>query len=399
MELALDNSSISIGLGENPKKMLDKTYEHLVDHVVPNHRNQYRPHMLSHRALMLYGMLLLSVKVAVISIGVIGPLETAYSSAITTDNVFNLTNASRQSEKLSPLFWNDKLASAAQAKADDMLAKGYFSHNSPDGKLPWDFIVSTGYNYITAGENLAEGFKQAEATETAWMNSPGHRANIMNKNFEQIGVGISEGKYQGHNTIFVVQMFGTPMDRPVKVLEQPTQVVTALTEQASTQVAQPKLEILSHRVLPSGTGVVVTVKTSSSAVGVSAVFGDSAVFLDPKEGNVWEALIPASKLREKNMLIKAWDMRGQNVQQFAAAFASDIQSNYNALGIVKGDSVKLFGYEFNPKASESKFYAILIAVLLSSLVLAIGLKRHVQHISLIANTSLVIILAVLFSIA
>src|SRR4029078_3041745 len=125
------------------------------------------------------------------------------------------TNTSRNSYGLSTLTYNDELAKAAQTKANDMLAKGYFAHNTPDGKTPWDFIQAQHYNYIMAGENLAVNFTEAENVEDAWMNSPGHKANILNKNCEEIGIGISQGNFQGHNAIFVVQMFGTPVEQKI----------------------------------------------------------------------------------------------------------------------------------------------------------------------------------------
>src|SRR6185369_1735151 len=103
------------------------------------------------------------------------------------------------------------LAQAAQAKADDMVAKQYFSHTSPDGRSPWDFISAAGYKYQAAGENLAVNYQQAEEVETAWLNSPGHRANLLNPVFKEIGIGVASGNFQGNNVTFVVQEFGTPV--------------------------------------------------------------------------------------------------------------------------------------------------------------------------------------------
>ncbi len=184
---------------------------HVVDTVLPNHRNNFRPHALRHRSLALISLLMLSVKIVTIAVVTFGPVLPALSSAITQANVAALTNQSRAANNLSGLTYNSKLEAAAQSKANDMLAKQYFSHVTPDNKQPWDFISAQGYAYQGAGENLGVGFNEAESLESAWMNSPGHRANILNSSFKEIGVGIAVGNFQGKQSTIVVQMFGIPM--------------------------------------------------------------------------------------------------------------------------------------------------------------------------------------------
>ncbi len=107
------------------------------------------------------------------------------------------------------LSWNYKLANAARAKGQDMINKDYFSHNTPSGATPWTFILNAGYNYIYAGENLAMNYSVAEDIVNAWMNSGGHRANILGTNYKELGVGVVTGEFQGYTTTMVVQMFGT----------------------------------------------------------------------------------------------------------------------------------------------------------------------------------------------
>jgi hypothetical protein len=171
-------------------------FTHVLDHFIPHARNNYHPHLLSHRLTGLLTALLISMKIFTIVAIALGPVVPAYSSAISIANIISLTNQSRLSVQLPDLTENSLLNEAAQTKANDMLAKGYFSHDTPEGKTPWDFISASGYNYITAGENLAVNFTEAENVEDAWMNSPGHRANIVNKNYHDIGIGISQVLYQ-----------------------------------------------------------------------------------------------------------------------------------------------------------------------------------------------------------
>lgn len=132
-------------------------------------------------------------------------------SAIYAAVLVSMTNQNRVAANISELAVNPLLEKAAQMKADDMAAKGYFSHNTPDGKTPWHWFEQAGYKYIYAGENLAVNFENSEDVQTAWMNSKGHFLNIMNPKYTEIGIATSTGTYKGRTAVFVVQMFGTPM--------------------------------------------------------------------------------------------------------------------------------------------------------------------------------------------
>ena len=134
-------------------------------------------------------------------------LSTA-QAAYSAGTLVTMTNSARAQEGLGALLTNSALASAAFAKANDIIAKDYFAHNSPDGKTPWDFISEAGYNYTYAGENLSIGYNDASELFSAWMNSPTHRENILNPNFREIGIAVVSGEFQGTQTIVAVQEFG-----------------------------------------------------------------------------------------------------------------------------------------------------------------------------------------------
>jgi len=397
---------------------------HLHDHIIPHHRNNYHPHILGHRSLALLSGLLVAVKIFSLSVLSLGPVLPAYSSAITVENIISLTNQSRQEYSLSTLSENSVLNLAAQAKADDMLKNGYFSHNSPDGKTPWDFIVNSGYSYLMAGENLAVNFTEAENVETAWMNSPGHKANIVNKNFEEIGIGVAQGEYQGHSAIFVVQMFGTPVEQKVSLNETPTKVQTtpvpapvlaaeapvvasaktldepvseASPTPTSVAVSLPALKVESGSTSLEGENIKISALVTGPAVKVVAYFGKEAVMLSPKEGGLWEGTAVLNNLAEKNASVKlrAFAMDGQTDQLQLADFASGTLANYNVSAGTTPAVVDFFGRALDVKSFESNFYLLFVAVMLSCLVLAIAIKRHIQHLSLIANSSFVIVFAML----
>lgn len=135
----------------------------------------------------------------------------AQASDITAEMVIKLTNKARQSAGVAELKKNDLLTKAAQQKAEDMLDKDYFAHVSPQGKSPWDFIEGAGYDYHFAGENLAINFTNSEEQQKAWMESELHRKNILNPEYEEIGVAVRSGKIDGEKTIVTVQEFGTQM--------------------------------------------------------------------------------------------------------------------------------------------------------------------------------------------
>lgn len=129
----------------------------------------------------------------------------------TVDEQYLLTliNKERSARGLSDLTYNSKLASAARAKAADMIENGYFDHNSPDGKTPWTFIKGAGYSYTKAGENLAIDFDKTAGPVPAWMASPTHKANILKEDYKEAGIAELKGMYQGRMTTVVVQTFGT----------------------------------------------------------------------------------------------------------------------------------------------------------------------------------------------
>ncbi|MBE6069143.1 MAG: hypothetical protein E7211_15825 [Clostridium lundense] len=103
--------------------------------------------------------------------------------------VVRLTNIERSKEGLKPLTLNVELSKVARIKSKDMVDKKYFDHNSPTYGSPFDMMKSFGISYKAAGENIAYGQRTPEEVVKGWMNSPGHRANILNGNFTEIGVG------------------------------------------------------------------------------------------------------------------------------------------------------------------------------------------------------------------
>ncbi len=188
-----------------------KVGRHLWDHFVPHERNGHNPHVLKHRVLYAYSVLLVLLKVLVIVVPIALPSSSLYSSAITPQNIIDLTNQTRKNLNLGELQENSRLQAAAEAKAENMLQEQYFAHTSPAGVTPWSWMAKAGYRYLYAGENLAVHFTSAEGVGDGWLASPSHRANIVNSRYTEIGIGVSQGEFEGFPTTFVVQMFGQPI--------------------------------------------------------------------------------------------------------------------------------------------------------------------------------------------
>ena len=147
--------------------------------------------------------------VLLVAVSILLGANCAFASDITAQKIIDLANADRREKGIGELVENEKLKEAAMAKAEDMIADGYFSHTAPDVATPWSWIEKERYDYNYAGENLAMDFVSAEKVNQAWLESPTHRANILNERYKDIGVAMQQGIINGHSTIAVVQMFGS----------------------------------------------------------------------------------------------------------------------------------------------------------------------------------------------
>lgn len=130
-------------------------------------------------------------------------VEQSAPSQIATE-ILNLVNAERSKNGLQPLKMSEQLRSIANLKAQDMAQNNYFDHTSPTYGSPFQMLQDFGVHYSAAGENIAAGQKTASEVMRAWLNSSGHRANILNENFDTLGVGIADGGQYGS---YYVQLF------------------------------------------------------------------------------------------------------------------------------------------------------------------------------------------------
>lgn len=186
---------------------------------LPHEKNNQRARVLHHDFLTFYlvaavGLVFLTKVFSSSFTNVLG-----FATDITTEKLYQLTNEERKDSGLSPLVLNDKLSEAAYQKAQDMFTKDYWAHYAPDGTTPWNFILSSGYQYEYAGENLAKNFLFSKNVVDGWVASQTHRENILRPEFSEVGFAIVNGVLNGEETTLVVQMFARPAQAQIAQVE------------------------------------------------------------------------------------------------------------------------------------------------------------------------------------
>lgn len=177
--------------------------------LIPRADNDYKPtlfHYATMSAVLVVGIIFFLSSVAVNKF----VTTTEQGAAVYSSVLVDLTNKARVQNDATTLVVSDTLSKAAQMKADDMAARQYFAHTSPNGTTPWYWFQKAGYEFAYAGENLAVDFTESVDVENAWLASPKHRDNIVDSRFTEIGIATKTAVWQGRQTTFVVQLFGTP---------------------------------------------------------------------------------------------------------------------------------------------------------------------------------------------
>lgn len=223
---------------------------HLIETIAhlfhPRRSNNHRARLLHPENLFSIFLIIFGFGLAINNLNLISPdlgSILGYASDISIDQVVSSTNAERVNNGLGSVTLNDKLSSAARAKAADMFAQQYWAHVSPTGRQPWDFIKEAGYSFGAAGENLARDFSTTPDMMAAWMGSSSHRANIMNGQYTEMGVAVVNGNLEGVDTTLVVQMFGRPAGTrtPAVTTEASQKVIEQAASETSTSKVVPQV--------------------------------------------------------------------------------------------------------------------------------------------------------------
>ena len=232
---------------------MKKRFRRLKHYLIPHKGNKFKPAIFAKESVAVIVLVLFVIE----GVYVFGtPLllqKTGFTAAVLPAALTDMTNSDRVASGDQALTTDPLLQKAAQAKADDMAAKGYFAHVSPEGKTPWYWLDSVGYKYTYAGENLAIDFTDSSDVETAWMNSPEHHANIVKPQYTQIGIATAQGMYNGQETTFVVEDFATLPQKaaaPAPVAAAPEKSVASAAAAAPTPAPVEKPEVLGAQTAP-----------------------------------------------------------------------------------------------------------------------------------------------------
>lgn len=196
-------------------------------------------------------------------------------SNLTQQSLLASTNEDRLEHEASALTLDSTLSKAAQAKANDMAARDYWSHETPENEDPWSFITESGYQYQAAGENLAYGFNSADAVLNAWMHSPDHRANVLSNAYTQVGFGVAQSSnFQGEGPETIIVAFYAV---PVGGMTVTATVLPTFSNSQSQAVAVSRVQ---SSALPAISGFVIGV------IGCLAVV---TIFI--RHGLAWRRII------------------------------------------------------------------------------------------------------------
>lgn len=169
------------------------------------------------------------------------PQILGYASQIFPEEIIRLTNTQRTSAGLPEVKLDPQLSAAAAQKAADMFARNYWAHVSPVGTQPWNFITQSGYSYRYAGENLARDFSDAKSVVDAWVASPSHRENLLNSRYQDIGIAVIDGQFEGRETTLVVQFFGTKLSAAPSIGSVSTSIVKPVYAASTSAVTASKV--------------------------------------------------------------------------------------------------------------------------------------------------------------
>jgi len=205
---------------------------------LPSSKNKFHPHALRPVGLSIFLALFIAIP-PLYNMTSVGKFQVlAYATNVNAKDVFTFSNQERTNIGLPTLRSDDQLNSAALAKANDMFEKDYWAHVAPDGATPWAFIYAAGYNYQTAGENLAKGFNTSAGVVAGWMASEHHKENVLNTTFEDVGYAVVNGVLQGSETTLVVAMYGSKV---APVATAPTTQTTPTAPDAQPNTTQAEI--------------------------------------------------------------------------------------------------------------------------------------------------------------
>ncbi len=245
---------------QNFPKFLKESGKIFQDLFIPNIGNDHQPKALRARSLIVYVLIIIFIKVFVTGALFLTYPTPAEMTAVIASKMFELTNESRAAAGLGPLRLDETLTKTAQQKGEDMIARGYFAHDTPEGKKPWQWIARADYDYVYAGENLAMDFTSAEAIENAFMQSPGHKKNILNSKYQDVGIAVISGEMNGSPTDLLVVFFGTR--RQNLVAAEPTAGAPKTAKNPAAEIKNLEPTVMGEALTEQSENIIVVGQTA-----------------------------------------------------------------------------------------------------------------------------------------
>lgn len=341
---------------------------------IPHTANGHKPHILRVRTIVFVMVIALVVESAFLyGSATLAPRSRLFG-IIFTNTLVDETNQNRTTNGLQPLTVDPLLQAAAQDKANDMAANNYFAHTSPAGLTPWYWFAKVGYSFDFAGENLAVNFSDSEDVTNAWMNSPEHRANILNADFTQIGMATAQGTYNGRSAVYVVELFGTPAPAA-----PPADAIPFINSAAAAAPAPASANPASSNATPGNATHTVTKKpqatTKASVKPITKTPADTTQVL---------TVMATSDLQTASSNETFVAVKGASAVGNVSPAQPGNQSNF-----VQSAAA-------NPRQIVDYIYLAIIALFALALVLNIFIKIRIQHPQVILGGMMVILVAGLF---
>lgn len=379
-----------------------KIVSHLHNFFIPHEGNNHLPHSVHHKNLLRYSAMLIVSKALIVALLFVSFPSIAEFSTITQKRITELTNQSRTEAGLQKLTINTTLQRAAELKLQDMISNGYFAHTSPAGIVPWHWFKEAGYLYTYAGENLAMNFSEAEDAHDAWMNSPTHRANILNGNYREIGVAVGIGEIDGDQATLVVQLFGTSFVPPVVTPEPEPEVVAVPSVQGETVEPVQVRETPEPQTKPvEPTQPVEPVATEPEPVTIVQTTPEPIVEQPEAPVEIQQDIVEPIRtpVTSQPVVDKPVVTPSQDIAPFEAPLPTEPQA---VTGEITGGSQEVtFGQEKDSQVVGyilrfiESFYWVILGFIAFALLLKIFIRVRVQHKSVIAHGMFVIALGIL----
>ncbi len=248
---------------------LENAFHVFHDYYVPHHGNNHKPKIWHKHSVRTIAGGLLVLKLTLVLIVFSVTPAGAWLSPSVENEMLTLTNEYRVSLGDHPLVRNSYLDEVARVRAQDMIDRNYFSHYTPEGKKPWEWVNSNQYNYDHFGENLAADFVTAKAVLDAFKLSASHDKNVRNPAYRDIGIATVSGQLDGRQTNIMVVFYASLKTAKIVVVSpettpKPTVALQKPLPVATAPVVKPSVKPVDTRLKPPDTAITQTTSTASS---------------------------------------------------------------------------------------------------------------------------------------